>query len=101
MDFLVVAVNDLPSLRTKKGANRPRDPRRLEVLASIKDVDVVVLFDGGEKNLIDKWRPRVYAKGADTWEDYDFSEMRRFCNERHVRLITIQQPRYYEVSRLR
>jgi D-glycero-beta-D-manno-heptose 1-phosphate adenylyltransferase len=67
-DALVVAVNSDASARTLKGPGRPiRDEQaRATLVASLRAVDYVVLFDelNGEALLADL-RPDVHAKGTD------------------------------------
>jgi rfaE bifunctional protein nucleotidyltransferase chain/domain len=65
---LVVAVNSDSSVRTLKGAGRPRVPEneRAEILAALSDVDAVVVFDSLDvRDLIRLIRPDVHAKGTD------------------------------------
>ena len=65
---LVVAVNSDASVRTLKGAGRPRVPQdeRAELLAALTDVDAVVIFDSLDvRDLIRLIRPDVHAKGTD------------------------------------
>jgi rfaE bifunctional protein nucleotidyltransferase chain/domain len=65
---LVVAVNSDSSVRSLKGAGRPRVPdhERVEVLAALADVDAVTIFDGLDvRDLIRLLRPDVHAKGTD------------------------------------
>jgi D-glycero-beta-D-manno-heptose 1-phosphate adenylyltransferase len=65
---LVVAVNSDASVRTLKGAGRPRVPQdeRAEILAALTDVDAVVIFDSLDvRDLIRLIRPDVHAKGTD------------------------------------
>lgn len=65
---LVVAVNSDSSVRSLKGAGRPRVPdhERAEVLAALADVDAVTVFDGLDvRDLIRLLRPDVHAKGTD------------------------------------
>jgi rfaE bifunctional protein nucleotidyltransferase chain/domain len=65
---LVVAVNSDSSVRTLKGAGRPRvsQDERAEILAALSDVDAVVVFDSLDvRDLIRLIRPDVHAKGTD------------------------------------
>ena len=67
-DALVVGVNTDASVRRLKGAGRPIVPlrERMEMLAGLKPVDIVVAF--GEDTpaaLIAAIRPAVLVKGAD------------------------------------
>lgn len=65
---LVVAVNDDQSVRRLKGEGRPIMPaeERAEILASLADVDAVVIFsEPTVEPLIYLIRPDVHAKGTD------------------------------------
>lgn len=67
-DCLVVALNSDDSVRALKGPSRPLQPEldRAEILASLRAVDHVLLFDGERvTDLIRRVRPHVYAKGGD------------------------------------
>lgn len=70
-DFLVVGINSDASVRRLKGPRRPRTPEgdRAAILASIRWVDEVVVFDEDTPyNLIMRIRPDVLVKGADYGE---------------------------------
>jgi rfaE bifunctional protein nucleotidyltransferase chain/domain len=71
-DALVVGLNSDQSVKRNKGDNRPinsQDDRAL-VLASLRCVDYVVIFDDKEpKDLIAKILPHVLVKGKD-WAHY-------------------------------
>jgi len=65
---LVVAINADESVRRIKGAGRPLMPaaERAEIIASLADVDAVVIFDEPDvRALIREIRPDVQAKGTD------------------------------------
>ena len=67
-DRLIVAVNDDESVRRLKGAGRPILPAadRAEIVASVRGVDYVVLFDGETvAPLLELLRPDVHCKGTD------------------------------------
>jgi D-beta-D-heptose 7-phosphate kinase/D-beta-D-heptose 1-phosphate adenosyltransferase len=67
-DLLVVGVNDDASVRALKGMDRPINPLedRLEVLAALSCVDLVVPFsDRTPERLIERVRPDVFVKGGD------------------------------------
>jgi rfaE bifunctional protein nucleotidyltransferase chain/domain len=69
---LVVAVNSDASTRTLKGEGRPRVPgdERTEILAALRDVDAVTLFDALDvTELIRLLRPDIHAKGTDYTEE--------------------------------
>lgn len=66
--FLVVAVNDDGSTRRLKGGGRPVVPERdrAALLASLKVVDAVLLFDEGDlPRLLRELKPAVRAAGTD------------------------------------
>jgi len=71
-DALVVGLNSDASVRRAKGPNRPINPEgdRAFVLASLRAVDFVVLFDEDEpRDLIARILPHVLVKGRD-WAHY-------------------------------
>ncbi len=70
-DILLVAVNDDASVTALKGSGRPVNAlaNRMELLAGIGCVDVVVPFSGTHSaTLLASVEPDVYAKGAD-WQE--------------------------------
>ncbi|MFP4381874.1 MAG: adenylyltransferase/cytidyltransferase family protein [Candidatus Sumerlaeia bacterium] len=71
-DVLVVGVNSDASVRKLKGANRPvcREQDRLDVLAEMKCVDYLIVFDEEScERLLRTLRPNVHAKGTDYTAD--------------------------------
>ena len=67
-DLLVVGVNGDASVRRLKGPGRPLMPatERAEILASLRAVDHVVVFDADTADgLVSLLRPDVHAKGTD------------------------------------
>jgi rfaE bifunctional protein nucleotidyltransferase chain/domain len=69
---LVVAVNSDESVRAIKGEGRPIMPaeERAEILASLADVDAVVIFPEKDvRALIGEIHPDVHAKGTDYTAD--------------------------------
>jgi rfaE bifunctional protein nucleotidyltransferase chain/domain len=69
---LVVALNSDESVRELKGTERPLMPaaERAEIVASLTDVDAVVVFDEPDvRALITEIRPDVQAKGTDYTRD--------------------------------
>ena len=65
---LIVAINSDESVRSLKGKGRPLMPaaERAEILASIADVDAVVIFPEPDvRALVREIRPDVQAKGTD------------------------------------
>ena len=70
-DVLFVGLNSDASVERLKGAGRPlmRAGERAEILASLRCVDHVVVFDGETADgLVSRLRPDVHAKGADYTE---------------------------------
>jgi len=67
-DMLIVGINSDASVRRSKGAGRPINPasERAEVLASLRSVDAVFIYND---TLPTKWlktiKPNVHVKGAD------------------------------------
>jgi rfaE bifunctional protein nucleotidyltransferase chain/domain len=71
-DVLVVAVNGDASVRRLKGEGRPAMPEadRATVVAALRDVDHVVLFDDDDVSaVIRALRPDVHCKGTDYTAD--------------------------------
>jgi len=71
-DSLVVGVNSDASVKRNKGDDRPinSEEDRAYVLASLRAVDYVVIFDQKEpKDLIAEILPQVLVKGSD-WAHY-------------------------------
>ena len=71
-DFLVVGLNSDKSVQSIKGKGRPINPQRFraEVLAALKCVDAVVIFDEEDPfNVIQTILPDILVKGADWPED--------------------------------
>jgi rfaE bifunctional protein nucleotidyltransferase chain/domain len=71
-DMLVVGLNSDASVRMIKGVRRPLNPAtlRAEVLAGLRCVDCVVLFEEPDPlALIKALQPDVLVKGADWSED--------------------------------
>lgn len=71
-DALIVGVNSDASVKRNKGDLRPINPQddRAYVLASLRAVDYVVIFDAKEpKELIAEILPHVLVKGKD-WAHY-------------------------------
>jgi rfaE bifunctional protein nucleotidyltransferase chain/domain len=67
-DVLVVAVNGDASVRRLKGEGRPVMPagERAELVASLRAVDYVLLFDAPTvEDVLRALRPAVHAKGTD------------------------------------
>ena len=65
---LIVAVNADASVSALKGEGRPVMPaeERAEILASLEDVDLVVIFPEGDvRAIIREIRPDFHAKGTD------------------------------------
>lgn len=67
-DILVVGLNGDDAVRRLKGAGRPIIPveQRAEVLAALKSVDYVVVFDEDTpEEVLGRLQPDVHAKGED------------------------------------
>jgi len=67
-DLLIVGVNGDAAVRRLKGPGRPLMPatERAEIIASLRAVDHVVIFDDDTADgLIALVRPAVHAKGTD------------------------------------
>ncbi len=67
-DVLIVGLNTDASVKKLKGTNRPiqDETSRATILASLEQVDAVVLFDEDTPhNLISTVRPHVLVKGSD------------------------------------
>jgi len=67
-DALIVAVNSDSSVRRLKGAGRPilDEQARAQLVASLRDVDFVLLFsEPNVELLLRDLRPDVHAKGTD------------------------------------
>ena len=67
-DVLFVGLNSDPAVRRLKGPGRPLLPaaERAEILAALRAVDHVVLFeDDTADRLVRRLRPHVHAKGTD------------------------------------
>jgi rfaE bifunctional protein nucleotidyltransferase chain/domain len=65
---LIAAINSDESVRALKGEGRPLipDQERAEILASLEDVDAVVVFSEPDvRALVREIRPDVQAKGTD------------------------------------
>lgn len=72
-DFLFVGLNGDDSVRRLKGAGRPLMPEedRVAVVAALRCVDAVVVFDGPTaEQLVAAIRPDIYVKGSD-WGSED------------------------------
>jgi len=70
-DVLFVAINGDAAVARLKGPGRPLVPaaERLEMLAALRDVDHVVVFDDDTADrLLEALRPDVHAKGTDYTE---------------------------------
>ncbi len=70
-DVLFVGVNSDAAVARLKGPGRPLMPaaERAEILAALRDVDHVVVFDDDTADrLVARLRPHVHAKGTDYTE---------------------------------
>lgn len=71
-DYLVVAVNSDEQTRALKGEGRPFTPEneRAEIVAALKCVDLVTIFDEPTvEEIINAIKPDVHAKGTDYTTD--------------------------------
>lgn len=71
-DVLIVGLNSDASVRLIKGSKRPinRQQDRAEVLAALKSVDYITVFDEPDPaKLIQTVKPNVLVKGADWPEE--------------------------------
>lgn len=71
-DRLIVAVNSDRSVRSIKGPGRPvlNQEERIEILAALESVDLVVIFDQDDPLKVIKYLvPDVLVKGGDWKED--------------------------------
>jgi rfaE bifunctional protein nucleotidyltransferase chain/domain len=67
-DCLIVCLNSDASVRRLKGAGRPLQPEpdRAKVLAALRDVDAVVVFeDDTPEGVLSQLRPDIWVKGGD------------------------------------
>jgi rfaE bifunctional protein nucleotidyltransferase chain/domain len=67
-DLLIVGVNSDRAVRRLKGPGRPLQPEaeRAEMLAALRAVDHVVVFDDDTADrLVERLRPAMHAKGTD------------------------------------
>ena len=67
-DILIVGLNSDESVRQLKGEDRPVNPAedRAEVLAGLRSVDHVVVFDDATaEELVRQIQPDIYVKGGD------------------------------------
>lgn len=70
--FVITAINSDAQVRALKGGGRPFMPEqeRAELLASLRFVDAVTIFDEPTVDtLIDELRPEIHAKGTDYTTD--------------------------------
>lgn len=71
-DLLIVGVNSDASVRRNKGDGRPINPERerAEIIASLKPVDAVFIFDETTPHVwLKKIKPHVHVKGGDRTMD--------------------------------
>lgn len=71
-NMLVIALNSDESVRALKGDGRPIIPQdeRAEMLAALRLVDYVVIFDGNIVPLIQAIKPKMLVKGDD-WNEQE------------------------------
>jgi D-beta-D-heptose 7-phosphate kinase/D-beta-D-heptose 1-phosphate adenosyltransferase len=83
-DYLIVAIDTDRRVKELKGEQRPinnQNDRRI-MLANLKSVDIVELFDSKEEliELMKKYKPDVYVKGSD-WKHDKESTAHQYCNK--------------------
>ncbi|HWR44307.1 D-glycero-beta-D-manno-heptose 1-phosphate adenylyltransferase [Sporomusa sp.] len=77
-DCLIVGLNSDDSVRSLKGPTRPVNSQddRAEVLAALRAVDYVVIFqEKTAENIVAEVKPDVYAKGG----DYSIKDLPESC----------------------
>lgn len=97
-DALIVAVNSDRSVRELKGPRRPLNSEhdRAEVLAALRCVDHVTIFDEMRvTEVIKKLKPSIYAKGGDyTIETLDAAEREALTDcEAEVKILPLVEGR--------
>lgn len=98
-DILIVGVNSDRSVRANKGPDRPITPEaeRAEILASLRCVDSVVVFDDPTPQaVIAALQPDVLVKGAD-WAD-DAIVGRDIVEARGGRVVRVPVERGYSTT---
>ncbi len=83
-DQLLVAIDTDRRVSELKGPSRPintQDDRKL-MLSSLRDVDIVMLFDSTEEliNIMKEYKPDVYVKGSD-WKHDKGSTAGQYCKQ--------------------
>jgi D-beta-D-heptose 7-phosphate kinase/D-beta-D-heptose 1-phosphate adenosyltransferase len=83
-DHLIVAIDTDRRVRELKGEQRPinnQNDRRI-MLANLKAVDIVELFDNKEEliTLMQRYQPDVYVKGSDRKHDTDYTA-HQYCKK--------------------
>lgn len=91
-DILIVGLNSDSSVRKLKGAQRPIMPQdeRAQILANLRAVDYVVIFDELEPtSLIKRIAPHILVKGA----DYKLQEVKGAEFVQEVKLVPLIEGR--------
>jgi D-beta-D-heptose 7-phosphate kinase/D-beta-D-heptose 1-phosphate adenosyltransferase len=83
-DQLLVAIDTDRRVKELKGSSRPvnnQADRRL-MLASLRDVDIVMLFDSKEEliQIMQDYKPDVYVKGSD-WKHEAPGTAEQYCKQ--------------------
>lgn len=83
-DYLIVAIDTDRRVKELKGEQRPinnQNDRRI-MLANLKAVDIVEIFDSKEEliMLMERYKPDVYVKGSD-WKHDSKSTAHQYCKE--------------------
>ncbi|MGO9404217.1 MAG: adenylyltransferase/cytidyltransferase family protein [Terriglobales bacterium] len=98
---LIVAVNADASVRALKGEGRPVMPaeERAEILASLADVDAVVVFPEEDvRAIIREVRPDFHAKGTDyTVENVPERDVVEACGGR---VVIVGDPKDHSASKI-
>ena len=83
-DYLVVAIDADRRVKELKGEGRPINNQydRRIMLANLKAVDIVEIFDSKEEliTLMQQYKPDVYVKGSD-WKQDKKSTAHQYCNK--------------------
>jgi len=84
-DILVVGVDSDEKVRARKGPERPVVPQeeRLEMVAHLRPVDVVVLkeYNHPKWHLIKTVKPDVLIATKETYNEKQLKDLKKFCGE--------------------
>jgi len=99
-DVLIVLLNSDVSVRGYKGPKRPiiSQENRAEMLAALKCVDYIVLFNElNVKKIISKIKPNIHCNGAEWGENCVESEI---IKKQGGKIYILKSPRYESTSNL-